>query len=198
MRRLVVAFLALAAVSPLASAQVPEAPVDEAVLLVCGAAPVDLPVCPQVDPVPPPAQEEAAQEPPAAPPATPQDAKQLAEEAVEDAGAIVDDPTTAPDRVASLVATIVQFVKDALGGIEDARVGARERVLAAVDDAKARVETASDAVGKAVDRAVERVKALLPEGDASLGASARRAPVERAPARDATRLVDGLLRDLSP
>lgn len=114
------------ALAPHATAQVPDVPdlppppaVEDAVALACSLAPADLPVCPQDEPTAPPqppgeeAHEHDASPAPAAP-GTPQDAGALAAQATDDAQGIAEDPTSAPDRLASLAATLLQFVKDLL------------------------------------------------------------------------------------
>lgn len=149
MRRSLLALLAgLVLLLPVASAQVPDTP--DVVTTVCGALPIadQVPLCPQPEPAAPADPHEHTPAP--QPPAAPEDAQQLADDAAQQAGGIVDEPATAPERVAALAATIVQFVKDLIQVPVDAAqalaaetlekaAAAKAAAGAALDDVRARI-----------------------------------------------------------
>lgn len=161
-----VAALVLATIAttclPIAAAQAPDpsSVVAEACAAVGGLDPQArdlIPLCPREEPAgpSPAAAEEQAAAPP--PPATPQDVPQLAAEVLEDARKIPQDPASAPERVLSIVATIVQFVKDLLelpGKVGDA-IG---EGLATIGG---KLTEGASAVQDATARAVAAVKDLL-------------------------------------
>lgn len=107
------ALLTLLALAPLAAAQVPD-PVP----LACGAlgaAPQvrdQVPLCPREDPQPADPAAEPHEHP--APPAVPEDPQGLVQDAQEAAQGVVQDPPSAPSRLAGFVATVVAFVKGLL------------------------------------------------------------------------------------
>lgn len=116
-----------------------------------------IPVCPREEPAAAPVATEEAAAPRAPEPATPQDVQALADEVIEDAKKIPEDPAGAPERLLSIVATIVQFVKELLeipGKVGDA-IGAG---LATVG---AKVSEGASAVKDAAARALAAVKDLL-------------------------------------
>ena len=171
MRALLAAF-ALLLLVPVASAQAPDPAevVAEACSAVGGVLPQArdlLPVCPRADPAPATAADEERAHPPA-----PEEAAQLVEEVLEDVRAIPEDPASAGERVASILATLVQFVRDVLGstgdGVADARealdaaaAGARERAGRAVDGARNVVASVAEDAREAAACTVEKVKELL-------------------------------------
>ena len=214
---------------PAAMAQappLPPAPADpgEALALACAAVgQVDpsvrdaLPVCDQPDPAAPvPGEEEghAHEEPAAAPvPAAPEDAQDLADEIAEDAQAIPEDPAGAPERLMSILATVVQFVRDLIGGILGAplqllrnagagleAIGGGIGVVAkgaasAIGDAAAAIgdgaKGAADATRQALADLGAKVSALL---DALKPGDAAGAPAQgRDAVADAQQRADGLL-----
>lgn len=200
---LLLAVLALAA-TPLASAQVPDP--EAVVALACATAGgVDpalddaVPLCPRDEPAAPQqAEEEDAHEhDAAAPPGSgdPQDAADLAGQALDDAQAIPQDPASAPNRLAALAATVVQFVRDLVGlpaqaldatasfaqerwaaldaAVQDARDGAAD----AAASAREAVVGAAEGARQAALGVLDAVKSLLDRPDApALPRGAPRAP----------------------
>ena len=196
MRRWVVASLLLLALTPLAAAQVPEPPdPSEVVDQACALLPVDVPVCPQQEPPGPAPQqpEEHEHEAPPAPPASPQSAQQLVDEAREDVQGVVEDPASAPDRVASLVATLVQFVKDLLDVPAQGAHALDARRAAVADSLHGALATTKDAVTHAVDAAKAKLADLFHK-DAPVTTPVRDAPVRAPKVDDATSLLDGVLQ----
>ena len=156
------ALFATLASLPQAVAQVPDpAPVVETACAAVGAADPQardlIPVCPRVEPAAPaPAPEEAAA--PAAPaPASPQDVARLGEEVVEDVKAIPNDPASAGARLLSIVATVVQFVKDLL----ELPMQGSAAVGDALATAGVAVATAADATRDAAIGLVHSIKDLF-------------------------------------
>lgn len=181
---------------------VPEPDPGEVVELACatlgGPAPDvrdALPVCPRVDPAGPAPADEQHVHDPAPVPGTPQDVAQLASDVLDDAQKIPEDPAGAPERVASIVATVVQFLRDLLG--------------LPVDAAKAvggAIETGLDAAGKALADAACAARDAASEATQTLGDavnaildSLKPAEAPRVPAHapkgvpDAGQASDGLL-----
>jgi len=180
---LVLASLALLLAAPLAAAQVPDPGqvVDAACATVGGVNPdveSKLPVCPRA-PDPAPADPTAAQEhqhdpAPAAPP-QPQDAPALAQEAAQQAQGAAQDPASAPSRILALVATIVQFVKDLIGGVGAGFTAAGTGLHDAASAVGSALGAAKDGVGSALGHAVDAVKGFFAH-DAPVEAK-RAAPV---------------------
>ena len=214
MRVALLALVACTLLTPLAAAQVPLPPVPDpgtAVSAACSAVGgVDgdvqraIPLCPRTEPAGP--QEPAAahdhgQDPGA--PANPQDAPALADDVAGQAQEIPQDPAGAPDHVASIVAAIVQFVKDLVHvpvAASDSTVGAVQGAAASVGAAlhgarESVAAAASSAVGSAkaaAGHALEALKTIIPHGAASKGAPARKGALPRA-AAPAKQTVDGVL-----
>lgn len=190
---------------PYASAQVPVPPADpaEAVALACatveGVEPQArelLPVCDVAEPQPPAAPDEEA---PAQAPATPQTAPELADEILADAQAIPEDPESAPDRIQAILATILQFLRDAIGapGTAIAELQAdvgelRASVSAAAKDATQGARDAATNVRGAIAGAIDAVRDLFASAPADAPPAAR-LPEARVP-RDLP--ARGLLDDL--
>lgn len=218
MSRWVLALASLVLLAPLASAQVPDVPeTPDPVTLVCAAAPVDLPVCTQQDPLPPPAREEPPQDAAAPQPSPgPQDAGALPDDARRAVQDVVEDPTSAPDRLAGLAATLLQFVKDLLGlpvaaaeglaaqataaldglrvglaavgsGAKDAGAGLVDALAHVADEAKGALASVGDAIASLFDNDAAPAKPRAPRVRADVGATAG----------EATGLVDGLVASLS-
>lgn len=152
--------LAVALLPTTASAQVPDpAPVvDQACALLPGDVSGALPLCPRQEPDVP-VTPAARHEHPAPQAPNPEDAQQLADSVKGQAEGIVEDPSSAPSRLASIVATVVQFVKDVLGLPQKAA----DLVTGAVGDAAA-------AIGDGVSAAKEAVAAQVKEASAVLSA----------------------------
>jgi hypothetical protein len=120
-----------------------------------------IPVCPTGDPAPAdPAAEQHQHEPTA--PGAPQDAPALAQEAAGAVQGAADDPASAPGRIAGLVATIVQFVKDLL---HLPVAGA-----AAVGDGLSKIGDAAQAAGHAVADAASTAKGAIARSIEAVGA----------------------------
>jgi hypothetical protein len=196
---------ALALAIPSASAQIPtpSAPGD-VVAKLCGvasAAPVHVPVCPIANP-PPPADPNAPHEHPGAPdvPGSPQDTQALAQDAAGQAQGAAQDPQSAPDRAAALVATIVQFVKDLLQlpGIAGAHVHASAVDAGhAIGALGAKAGAAGARVSNAAGALVSKISALFHGGDASSAAPRVRAPLARSPDPiDVKHLIPGQVREV--
>jgi hypothetical protein len=174
-----VALLALSALLPLASAQVPD-PAD-AVAQACalaGDARDLLPMCPQEEPAAPQqAQEAAAQDAhDHGAQDAPQAAQDVAGEAQDAAGDVADDPTTAPDRVAALAATLLQFLKDllslpALGANAawDGMAGVGAAVAGAASAAADAVSSGAQGAMDAVSSGAQAVGAAVSGGASYVG-----------------------------
>lgn len=146
-RVLPVLLVLLVSLAPAAAAQAPPAPDPEAVVaLACG---LDrtvgeaLPVCPREEPAAPqPAEAPAhAHEEPA-----PQAVDAFAAEAVETVEEVAEDPEKAPTLLVGLVATVLQFVRDLVGGVAAAVATGGEAMVASAwaiaDDVGSRVTAA--------------------------------------------------------
>lgn len=176
--------LGFALALPQASAQLPTPPAPgDVVATACGvadAAPVHVPICPVAD-APAPADPNAKHEHTDAP-ASPRDAQALAQDAAGQVQGAAQDPPSAPDRAAALVATVVQFVKDvlhlpALAGarLHAAAIGAGDLVAkigVMAERANERVATAGERVANAAAAVVARIVEIV-----HLGASAQSAPL---------------------
>ena len=180
MRLGIVAALALLASLPLAAAQVPDpTPLVETACAAVGSADPQarelIPVCPREEPAGPAAAAEETAAPAAPAPATPQDVQSLAGEIVEDVKAIPNDPSSAGARILSIVATVVQFVKDLL---ELPAQGA-QAVGDAFAAAGAAIAGAADSTREAAAGLVDTIKDLfqLPAREPA----AHAAPSVRAP-----------------
>lgn len=188
---------------PLASAQVPEDPVLLACDTIGGVDPAarDLvPVCARAEPQPPTQQDDGATPPaPTAPaPVAPQDVEDLVADITDEVQRIPEDPAGAPERLAAIVARVVDFVRELLGlpgaaidALQGALLDARDATLAAVDGAREGIATAAGRIAEGARTTAERVGALLdmlvPDRDAERATPTK----ERLPS--VMREVDGLL-----
>lgn len=117
MRRAAI-LLVLLTLLPVASAQAPD-PADAVPLACAAVGSVDpgardlLPVCARAEPSAPQAAGDPAHDHGAA--GDPAAAGSLVQDAQDTAGDVVEDPASAPDELAALVATVVQAVKDLIG-----------------------------------------------------------------------------------
>lgn len=206
-----VLLLVLASLAPLASAQAPDpAEVVAQACALAGDAGDLVPLCPREEPAAPqqaqePAAEQAhdhgAQD-------APQAAQDLAGEAQDAAGDVADDPASAPDRLAGLVASILQFLRDLLGlpvaGFTlavDAMSAVGSALATAASTAASAVATGAQAVASAVadgasyvgDLAAQGVQALASlfaaDAPASVDGGLVDAPAAKAPVDQATGLL---------
>lgn len=192
---------------PYALAQVPTPPADpvEAVALACatveGVEPQArelLPICDVAEPQPPAAPDEEA---PAQGPAAPQTAPALVDEILAEAQAIPEDPESAPDRIQAILATILQFIKDAIGapGTAIAKLQAdvgelRASVNAVAKDATQGARDAAANVRGAIAGALDAVRDLFARAPADAPPAAK-LPETRLPREIPVQgLVDGVAR----
>lgn len=188
---------------PLASAQVPDDPAGLACDTVGDVDPTArdlLPLCARAEPQPPARHDHDATPPaPTAPaPVAPEDAEDLAADVTDEVQRIPEDPAGAADRLAAVVAHVVDFVRELLGlpgaglhALQTTLLDARDAALDAVEAAREGLATAGERIADGARATVERVGALLdwlaPQKDAGHRGLAQ----EQVP--DAAREVDGLL-----
>lgn len=209
MRLGLVAALLTLSLLPTAAAQVPEVPdPEDAILLLCGTvggvepqARELLPVCPRVEPAAPGANAEAGAPAPPAAPEAPEAALDLAGQAIDTATGVAEDPASAPERLLTLLDTIVRFVKDLLdlpaAGAAEVDASIRE-VQGAVKDAAATAGAAATDAGARAAGAVKDAASAVASAVASIfdTAEAPRTPLAKPSlSKDAEKAVSELPLD---